>query len=83
MQKQFNTAMSAVQVSVEWVFNDIVNYFKFIDLKKKLKIGLSPIGKMYLVCGLLHNARTILYESVTSKYFNVDRPSLENYFQQL
>jgi len=34
MQKQFNTAMSAVRVSVEWVFNDIVNYFKFIDLKK-------------------------------------------------
>ena len=31
----FNASMSAVRESVEWLFNDVVNYFKFIDLKKK------------------------------------------------
>lgn len=30
----FNARMSAVRESVEWFFNDIVNYFKFVDFKK-------------------------------------------------
>lgn len=30
----FNTAMSSVRVSVEWLFGDITNYFRFIDFKK-------------------------------------------------
>ena len=33
----FNTSMSSVRSCVEWLFGDIVNYFKFIDLKKKSK----------------------------------------------
>ena len=32
--KAFNASMSAVRVYVEWLFGDIVNYFKFVDLKK-------------------------------------------------
>jgi len=51
LQQDFNTEMSRVRIPVEWLFSDIINYFKFIDFKKNLKIGLSPIGKMYLVCG--------------------------------
>jgi hypothetical protein len=30
-QLAFNRAMSAARVSVEWVFGDIVNFFKFLD----------------------------------------------------
>ena len=33
--RAFNTAMSEVRVSVEWLFGDIVEYFKFVDYKKK------------------------------------------------
>ncbi len=33
-QQLFNESMSQVRVSVEWVFGDVVNYFKFIDFKK-------------------------------------------------
>ena len=54
----FNKAMSYVRVSVEWLSGDIVEYFKFVDSKKNLKIGLSSIGKMYIVCALLRNALT-------------------------
>ena len=36
-QKTFNTAMSKVRVSVEWVFGEIAGYFAFIDFKKKSK----------------------------------------------
>ena len=56
----FNSSMSAVRESVEWLFGDIVNYFKFMDFHKNLKIGLSSVGKMYIVSALLRNAHTIL-----------------------
>ena len=79
-QIEWNKSMSAVRVSVEWIFGDIINYFKFMDLKKKLKIGLSAVGKMYLICGLLHNAWASLYKTVTSKYFDISPPSLGEYF---
>ena len=32
----FNSAMSSLRVSVEWLFGDVTNYFRFIDFKKKL-----------------------------------------------
>ena len=71
---------SQVRIAVEWIFNDIVNYFKLLDFKKNLKIGLSPIGKTYIVSALLHNTRTVLYGNLTSKYFDVDPPTIANYF---
>ena len=52
----FNESMSNVRTSVEWLFGDIVEYFKFMDFKKNLKIGLSSIGRLYVVCALLRNA---------------------------
>ena len=79
-QKAFNKSMSQVRVSVEWLFGDIINWFKFLDFKKNLKIGLSAVGKMYLTCALLTNARTCLYGNLTSEYFGCEPPSLENYF---
>ena len=54
--QEFNAAMSVVRISVEWLFGDIINYFKFIDFKKNLKIRLSSVGKMYVVCAILRNA---------------------------
>ena len=35
--RAFNTVMSRVRISVEWLFGDITNYFKFIDYKKDLE----------------------------------------------
>ena len=76
----FNKSMSNVRTSVEWLFGDIVEYFKFMDFKKNLKIGLSSIGKLYVVCALLRNALTCLYGNSTSSYFKLDPPTLEEYF---
>ena len=78
--REFNAAMSAVRVSVEWLFGDIVNYFKFVDFKKNLKIGLSSVGRMYVVCAILRNALTCLYGYQTSTFFGVDPPNLQDYF---
>ena len=80
-EQAFNSAMSSVRVSVEWVFGEIVEYFAFVDFKKNQKIGLSDIGTMYRVCALLRNALTCLYGSTTSTFMDLEPPSLEEYFQ--
>ena len=41
--------MSSVRVSAEWIFKDIINYFKFLDFKKNLKVQLSVVGKCTLL----------------------------------
>ena len=79
--EMFNLSMSSFRVSVEWLFGDILNYFKFLDFKKNLKIGLSSIGKTYVVCALLRNALTRLYDNKTSDFFELDPPSLQDYFR--
>ena len=66
--------MSKVRESVEWLFNDISTYFKFLDFKKNLKIGLRSVGKVYVACALLRNALTCLYENQTSTFFELDPP---------
>ena len=63
-----NKSMSKVSVSVEWVLGDIMNYFAFMDFKKNLKIGLNSVGKMYITCALLHNARACLYHNSTTDF---------------
>lgn len=78
--EEFNKAMSSVRISVEWLFGDIVNYFKFVDFKKTQKISLSAVGKMYIVCGILRNAMTSLYGNFTTDFFDIDPPTLQDYF---
>eukprot|EP00795_Rhopilema_esculentum_P008786 gene8786-biopygen9765 len=80
-EQAFNQSMSQVRVSVEWVFGDIVKYFKFTDFKKDLKIGLSAVGKIYnVVCAIFRNALTCLYSNNTASYFNIQRPTLTQSF---
>ena len=73
-KEDFNNSMSAVCSSVEWLFSDVINDFKFLDVKKILKIGFSSVGKMYVVSALLRNAITCLYGNTTSSFF-LSRPS--------
>ena len=76
----FNHSMSRVRVSVEWIFGDIVKSFKSMDFKSNLKIGLSSVGKMYIVCALIRNAITCLYGNQTSEFFGLEPPTLNEYF---
>ena len=62
------------------VFWDVINYFKCLDFKKNYKIGLSQVGKMYIVCSIMQNALTCLYGNGTSQFFDLDPPSLEDFF---
>ncbi|KXJ10650.1 hypothetical protein AC249_AIPGENE23915 [Exaiptasia diaphana] len=76
LQQQFNSEMSKARIIVEWVFGKIKQYFAYLDFKKNLKVLLQPVGKYYLVGALLTNCHTCLYGCVTSKYFDVEPPSL-------
>ena len=78
--EDFNSSMSAVRSSLEWLFSDVINDFKFLDVKKNLKIGLSSVGKMYIVSALLRNAVTCMCGNTTSIFFGVDPPNIYDYF---
>ena len=75
----FNSSMSKVTVTVEWVFGEVINNFKFTDSKKNLKIGISCVRKF--VSAILTNAHTCLYKNNVSQYFAIDSPLVEEYFQ--
>ena len=76
----YNKAMSEVRIAVEMLFGKISNYFKFIDFKRKTKVDLSPVGKMYVVCALLEKAQTCLYGNHVSQMYGIDPPLLNYYF---
>lgn len=78
-EKQFNSAMSKVRVSVEWGFGKILQNFAFLDFKKNLKVLLQPVAKYYLVAGILTNCHTCLYGSLVSSFFELNPPQLEVY----
>lgn len=78
--REFNKAMSGVRVSVEWMFGNITKYFSFVDFKKQMKVNLSPVGKIYSVAALLQNAHTCLYGNIVSQTFDLQPPSIHEYF---
>ena len=71
--------MSQLRVSVEWIFWNILDYFKFLDFKKELKLRLSAVGKMCIVCTLMQNARTCMYGNETASYFDMKPGVIEDY----
>ena len=78
--EEYNHRMSAVRTSLEWLIGDVVNSFKFNDFKRNLKIFLNSVGKMYVVSVILRNALTCLYGNLTSTFFDLTPPRLEDYF---
>ena len=79
--EDFNVSMIRVRESVEWIFGDVLTSFKALDFKINLKVGLSSVGKMYVVCALIQNAITCLYRNQTSKFFELEPPALADYFR--
>ena len=77
VMQAYNKDMSAVRVSVEWMFGNLTKYFSFVDFKRQIKVHLSAVGKMYAVSALLENARTCLYSNIVSKTFDLQPPTLD------
>jgi len=62
-EMDWNKEMSQVRIQLEWMFGDI-KYFKLRDFKNNMKVQLSVVGKVYVVCTLLQNARSCTYGSL-------------------
>jgi hypothetical protein len=71
--------MARHRIAVEWAFRKVANMFGFVDHKKKLEMGLSPIGEYYFVSVLLANIHTCSYGSQTSSYFECSPPTVREY----
>ena len=76
LECSFNTTDGRIQFFHEFcpIFSGVAVWghcklLKFTDSKKTLKIGLSSVGKVYIVCALLRNALTCLYGNTTSDVF--------------
>ena len=78
--QEFSRSMTSVRVSVEWSFGEIERSFTCIDLKSNLKIGLSCVEKMYLICAVIKNALSCIYGNQTSESFYLSTTPLEEYF---
>ncbi len=74
--------MNGVRVVVEWSYADIYNLWRMMQFNKQLKTGVGNIGVYFNVAVLLTNCYTCIKGSnMTSSYFNVNPPSLEDYLQ--
>ncbi|KAJ2967557.1 hypothetical protein NUW54_g13473 [Trametes sanguinea] len=76
----FNSIMSTIRIEVEHAFGLIVTLWPFVNAVYKQRMLLSPVGSYYRVATLLTNAHTCIYGNQTSHKFNLQPPSLEEYF---
>lgn len=60
-QCAFNKGMTAGSIIEEWIFNDVKNYWKAVDFKRKMCVLESPVGAMYKAAILLTNIRASIY----------------------
>ena len=78
-QQQFNKSMSRIHISVEWGSEKYAASLLFFISRKTRGSCYSLLEKDFLVASVLINCHTCLYGSLTSTYFDVNRPSLETY----
>ncbi|GAU88549.1 hypothetical protein RvY_01231-1 [Ramazzottius varieornatus] len=77
--KDQNTLMSKLRQSVEWCFKEVVTKFAFVDFRKQMKLYEKPVNRIYRVAVLLTNCHNCLYPNQTSRYFDLEPPSLFEY----
>ncbi|KAF8594251.1 hypothetical protein BDV93DRAFT_481969 [Ceratobasidium sp. AG-I] len=78
-ERRFNMEMSKLRQSVEWGFGCVSTNFAFSDYSKSLKLGLQPVGRLYLLSVIFTNIRACLYPSEISIKFQCEPLSLEDY----
>jgi hypothetical protein len=62
-----------------WNGHEVTRSFRCLDFKSNLKLGLSCVGKMYLVSAVIQNALSCIYGNQTSTFFYFDTPSIAEY----
>ncbi|KAJ0404081.1 hypothetical protein P43SY_000865 [Pythium insidiosum] len=81
-QERFNSSMSSMRVSVEWMFGAIVSLWKFLDFSSNQKVLLSPVGKLFILGGFLTNCVfCIRGKNQATAKFGTRLPTLEEYIE--
>ncbi|KAE9388217.1 hypothetical protein BT96DRAFT_960255 [Gymnopus androsaceus JB14] len=79
--KDWNAAMSKVQIEVEHGFADVVQSWLFLDAWWKLQVYSSPVGQYYRVGVLLSNCCNCIHPNQTALTLDCHPPTLEEYLQ--
>jgi predicted GH43/DUF377 family glycosyl hydrolase len=59
----FNASISKVRVTVELSFRDVKQYFRQVDVPRKLRLRVTQAGLWYMCAVMLWNFRVCLYGS--------------------
>jgi DDE superfamily endonuclease len=79
----FNEAMSKVRITVEWAFRDVKQYFTHLDMPRKLRLRVTPVGLWYMCSVMLWHLRVCLYESQAAQYFDCDALDIADYLEHI
>src|SRR5438067_1288493 len=71
--------MSRLRICVEHGFEKVAQLWENTGYSKGLRIGIQPVGAMYMIAVLLTNIHMCLNGSQVSTAFNCALPALENY----
>lgn len=82
-ERYFNLLMNSGRISVEWGFSKVGTLFSFTNYAPNLKLYLQPVALYYRTAAILTNCHNCLYGSQTSRYFDLEPPSLEEYLRHL
>jgi nuclease HARBI1 len=74
-----NRLMSGVRIAVEHSFRKFKSLWAFQNYYMDCKLELSAVGRFYIVCVLLTNVHTTLYESQVGRAYHCAPPSLHEY----
>ena len=79
LKATFNANMSKYRVCVEWSFADILRYWQSLEMRYSQRVFMTPVKKMYIVAVLLTNCVTCFNGNVTSNFFDIKPPSIDEY----
>ncbi|XRB21875.1 hypothetical protein RI054_29g117240 [Pseudoscourfieldia marina] len=79
-RRELNLLASGLRIAAEWGFAYVHANFQWYRAASKQKLGELPLRNVWLAGVILANAFAILKPNQTSKYFDVEPPTLEEYF---
>ena len=81
-EKSVNRMMSSVRIGIEWTFGTHFEKWKTLLVKGSMQLQKCPIEELMVATALCTNAYNILEGSILLGAFQIEPPTLEEYFNQ-
>ncbi len=82
-ERRQNQVMSGLRIAVEWSYGEALNQFQFVGYFRNNHLLTHKNVKFYpLIALLLRNAQVCLRGANATQYFDLEPPSLEQYFHE-